>query len=180
MEQTTSLNTKIFESSLRWNIEHFLDYSACCVEKIKSKEIKFTDTNASWFLEIWPPLYDSIDGVKIAFALNDSEASGQRLFSAQIRVDGEGHHLQSPANRHLVKQRGFYADPEIVPSPTWVLDYQPNIQKSFEMENFIAHNSLETFLNGGTLTINAKVREDIKNLIESLSSFCVLGLHQNC
>lgn len=103
MEQTTSLHTKICESSLRWNIEHFLDYSACCVEKLKSSEISFTDTNASWFLEVWPQHCESSEGVKIAFVLNDNEPSGQRLFKAEIQVDGEGHHLMSPANRHMVK-----------------------------------------------------------------------------
>lgn len=79
MEQTTSLKTTIYESSLRWNIEHFLDYDSCCVEELESREIDFADTNASWFLKIWPKFvndYNSDPKVKIALVLNDAEASG--------------------------------------------------------------------------------------------------------
>lgn len=159
MEQTTSLRTKISESSLRWNLENFLDYSSCCIDKLKSKEVEFADTNASWFLEIWPKDFNESEAhIKIALVVNDKEPSGHRLFKAEITVDSDGQHLMSPANRHLVKARGFYAEPDVIRSPSWKLDYQPNLQTSYENAHFIDYKSISSYLNGGTLTLNARVK----------------------
>lgn len=181
MEQTTSLRTKMYDSSLIWNIEHFLDYESCCIDKIRSREISFHDTKASWFLEVWPRFIDEgSEYVKVSFVLNDNVPSKHRLFKAEIEVDGDGHHMMSPANRHMVKSQGFYADPEYIKPPCWVLDYQPNLQKSFENDHFMTHGAVAGFLNGGVLTLKAKVRLLNYIFLPFLIFFgLILGLHQN-
>jgi hypothetical protein len=98
------------------------------------------------------------DYVKVAIVLNDKEPSGHRLFKAEVVVDTAGQHFKASTNRNSVKTKGFYVEPDVIKSPSWVLDYQPNIQRSYTNHMFIDHQIAPDYLNGGTLTINAKVR----------------------
>jgi hypothetical protein len=172
MEQTTSLKTKIFTSSFLWNIQNFLDYKSCYIDHLKSEEIKFKEIDASWFLEINQPRDSS--AVKISIVLNENAHEDRRLFRAEIKVESGGHELMSPANRHLVERRGFYAEPAKVKFPSWVLDYQPNNETAYENNFFIEDDSLNgssiaTFLDAGVLTIDARVTENL--------NFCFLTNH---
>lgn len=153
MEQTTSLHTAINTSTLRWKIASFLDYSYCCIEKVKSTETFFANKDVSWFLEVFP----GQDRVKLFLKINDNEPVKNRLFRAEISVDGDGQHLNTSANRHLVTERGFFAEPEVVEPPKWNFKYQKNNEAEFE--KFWPTKDVEKFLNGGTLALNISVRQ---------------------
>jgi len=55
---------------------------------------------------------------------NESQLPAKRLFKAEIKIDPFGHHLMSPANRHLVRSKGFYAEPDMVEPIVKHFDYQ--------------------------------------------------------
>lgn len=156
---------------MRWNIENFLDYSACCIESLQSKEVFFEHSNASWFLEIYPKSAKSNEDLKISLTINDDELPGRRLFRAEISIDAEGHLQQSSGNRNMAHRQGFYARPEFSESPSWVLEYQANLQKAYENENFMTQSNLINILNGGTLTINCKVRKPLRNCYNYFNFF---------
>lgn len=63
--------------------------------------------------------------------------------------------MMSPANRHLVRSRGIYAEPVHEKPAVWSVDYLPvNEKQEFWCENFIQHDHLVYYCGGGTLTLN--------------------------
>lgn len=92
------------------------------------------------------------------------------LLSIHIEVEKYGNDMMSPANRHLVKKKGIFAEPEHNnKSAQWIQEFKPlestEVTKNsfyeiveFEKMDFIHHEDLKDFfLSCGALKIHAKI-----------------------
>ncbi|KAL7013744.1 hypothetical protein ACKWTF_015554 [Chironomus riparius] len=164
MEQTTTLRTHVYESSLKWRIENFLDYEACNITELSSQTVNFEEIDTEWSLKIHPKIdkmyYTDPDLHQkfFRFQLNiqdkDSKLPAKRLFKAEIKIDPFGHHLMSASNRHIVKSRGIYAEPDMVEPIVKVLDYQEIGHEMFFEEVFtFPEDKFYSYLDAGGMTI---------------------------
>jgi hypothetical protein len=179
MEQTTTLRTQVYETLLKWRIENFLDYDACHITELSSHTVNFDDTNTEWSIKIHPKIdkmYNSDKDVHemfFRFQLNiqdkNSELPAKRLFKTEIKIDPFGHHLMSPANRHLVRSKGFYAEPDMVEPIVKVFDYQEIGHEMFMEEVFtFPEDKFASYLDGGGMTIFVTVWMKTVEIVNSI------------
>ena len=86
---------------------------------------------------------------------NDREIT--KLFKFDIRAETVGNDMMSPANRHLVKKRGMFAEPiHEVKSAIWHSEFCSfNDDLKFENSSFIKQEDLKNFyLDSGTLKLH--------------------------
>lgn len=128
----------------------------------------FSETDAEWGLRIYPCIkkcYDPHNGEPlpkkfISFKLhiqdNESHTLAKRLFKVEIKIDPLGHQLMSPANRHLVKSKGFYAEPEFIEPIVKVFDYQEiKGEVVHEGKLIFCDEKFASYLDGGALAVFA-------------------------
>lgn len=76
LQQTTSLNSKVFESSSEWNIESFDEFKTHNVVKVSSSSVKFEDVYVSLELQLPEPLFDvhaNSESRELELVLKDNE-----------------------------------------------------------------------------------------------------------
>lgn len=81
-----------------------------------------------------------------------------KLVKFDISAEGIANDMMAPANHHMVKKRGFYAEPvHSNHTAVWSVDFCPlgKKQKEFSNDSFIDHeNLMNCFLNGGALKLH--------------------------
>lgn len=97
--------------------------------------------------------------LKIKFFKDNEDLTNgfKKLFKFDIRAETVGNDMMSPANRHLVKKRGMFAEPvHEVKSAIWHSEFCLfDKDLMFENSSFIKNEDLKTFyLDSGTLKLH--------------------------
>lgn len=117
--------------------------------------MKIEHFDSAWQLTVFPKTQKT-ENVAIGFKVLSLDASHfKTLLKFEVRAEVTGNEMTSPANRHMSRTRGPYAEPVHEKPAVWTVDYTPvQAQQEFLCENFIDHQHLPYYLGGGCLTLH--------------------------